>query len=83
MACAASAVLIGNSMAPAFAGNKNGSASNDDNTASPIKHVIVIIGENRSFDHVFATYKPANSTDTVMMPSERRFITVSVELAGL
>ena len=29
-------------------------------TASPIKHVIVIIGENRSFDHVFATYKPKN-----------------------
>ena len=27
-------------------------------TASPIKHVIVLIGENRSFDHVFATYKP-------------------------
>jgi phospholipase C len=25
---------------------------------SPIKHVIVIIGENRSFDHVYATYKP-------------------------
>ena len=30
----------------------------DTNTATPIKHVIVIIGENRSFDHVFATYKP-------------------------
>jgi len=28
-------------------------------TRSPIKHVIVIIGENRSFDHVFATYVPA------------------------
>ena len=27
-------------------------------TASPIQHVIVIIGENRSFDHVYATYKP-------------------------
>ncbi len=27
-------------------------------TASPIQHVIVIIGENRSFDHVFATYQP-------------------------
>jgi phospholipase C len=27
-------------------------------TTSPIKHVIVIIGENRSFDHVFATYQP-------------------------
>jgi len=32
--------------------------SGDGNTASPIKHVIVIIGENRSFDHVFATYRP-------------------------
>jgi phospholipase C len=30
----------------------------DTSTATPIKHVIVIIGENRSFDHVFATYKP-------------------------
>jgi phospholipase C len=27
-------------------------------TSGPIKHVIVIIGENRTFDHVFATYKP-------------------------
>ncbi len=26
--------------------------------ATPIQHVIVIIGENRTFDHVFATYKP-------------------------
>ncbi len=30
----------------------------DKDTSSPIKHVIVIIGENRSFDHVFATYVP-------------------------
>ena len=27
-------------------------------TATPIQHVIVIIGENRTFDHVFATYRP-------------------------
>lgn len=27
-------------------------------TRTPIKHAIVIIGENRTFDHVFATYKP-------------------------
>ena len=27
-------------------------------TASPIKHVVVIIGENHTFDNVFATYKP-------------------------
>ena len=30
----------------------------DNDTDRPIKHVIVIIGENRSFDHVFATYQP-------------------------
>jgi phospholipase C len=33
-------------------------ATSDSNTRSPIKHVIVIVGENRTFDHVFATYKP-------------------------
>ena len=27
-------------------------------TKSPIKHVIIIVGENRTFDHIFATYKP-------------------------
>jgi len=27
-------------------------------TASPIKHVVVIIGENHSFDNVFGTYQP-------------------------
>jgi phospholipase C len=33
---------------------------NDDKgkTSTPIKHVIVIVGENRTFDHIFATYKP-------------------------
>ena len=34
--------------------------SRDNSTTSPIKHVIVIVGENRSFDHVFATYVPKN-----------------------
>ena len=27
-------------------------------TTSPIKHVVVIIGENHTFDNVFATYQP-------------------------
>jgi phospholipase C len=35
-----------------------GRGPHDKDTASPIRHVIVIIGENRSFDHVFATYTP-------------------------
>jgi len=38
---------------------------NDDNTTSPIKHVIIIVGENRSFDHLFATYV-SPSGDSVM-----------------
>jgi phospholipase C len=35
-----------------------GDGSNDDKTTSPIKHVIIIVGENRTFDHIFATYVP-------------------------
>jgi phospholipase C len=34
-------------------------AEDHPTTATPIQHVIVIIGENRSFDHVYATYQPA------------------------
>ena len=37
---------------------------------TPIKHVIVIIGENRSFDHVFATYVPKNGQTVVNLLSE-------------
>jgi phospholipase C len=35
-----------------------GAHRNDVKTVSPIKHVIVIMGENRTFDHLFATYQP-------------------------
>jgi phospholipase C len=33
-------------------------SSSPSSTATPIQHVVIIIGENRSFDHVFATYVP-------------------------
>jgi phospholipase C len=35
-------------------------------TATPIKRVIIIVGENRSFDHLFATYTPKNTEDRVL-----------------
>jgi phospholipase C len=35
-------------------------------TASPIKHVIIIVGENRSFDHLFATYVPKSRDERVL-----------------
>ena len=34
-------------------------------TATPIKHVIIIIGENRTFDHLFATYVPKGHGQTI------------------
>ncbi|MEP6645004.1 MAG: hypothetical protein ABJA69_10945 [Acidobacteriaceae bacterium] len=46
--------LVAQAMAPAFAAAETNSLT----TITPIKHAIVIIGENRTFDHVFATYKP-------------------------
>src|SRR3984957_712683 len=35
-------------------------------TASPIKHVIIIVGENRSFDHLYATYVPKSRSEKVL-----------------
>ena len=51
-----SLALLQMSIGPAVASAPLRSA--DDDTVTPVKHVIVIIGENRSFDHVFATYIP-------------------------
>jgi len=58
---------VGASLAGAVPPQKKNS-NPDNNTTSPIKHVIVIIGENRSFDHVFATYvpKPGQSVDNLL-----------------
>jgi phospholipase C len=44
--------------------------SRDNITLTPIKHVIVIVGENRSFDHVFATYVPQNGQTVWNLLSE-------------
>src|SRR6202047_2185057 len=34
-------------------------------TASPIKHVIILIGENRGLDHTFGVYTPKGSGQTI------------------
>ena len=34
-------------------------------TLTPIQHVIIVVGENRSFDNVFATYQPADPSQQV------------------
>src|SRR5262249_18330673 len=39
-------------------------------TETPIKHVIVVIGENRSFDHVYGTYVPHHSQSILNLLSQ-------------
>jgi phospholipase C len=34
-------------------------------TVTPIKHVVIIVGENRSFDHLFATYVPKHREEGI------------------
>jgi phospholipase C len=61
-----SQLAVGPAFAAAAAKTPSTPPSRDNDTATPIKHVIVIIGENRSFDHVFATYVPKKKGETVM-----------------
>jgi len=46
-------------------GGGSGGSPTVSTTRSPIKHVIVVIGENRSFDNVFATYVPSDPSQSV------------------
>jgi phospholipase C len=39
-------------------------------TATPIKHVIVVIGENRTFDHIYGTYVPKSHDSILNLLSE-------------
>jgi phospholipase C len=60
-------------------GGNNAHKDGDDNspkkggskTVTPIKHVIVIVGENRSFDHLFATYVPKAGESVNNLLSEK------------
>jgi phospholipase C len=44
----------------AFAEDRDNHGNRDRETRTPIKHVIIIIGENRTFDHVFGTFQPGH-----------------------
>jgi phospholipase C len=59
LACVSAAAIGMNAFAPAALAARP-MKSGDGRTTTPIKHVIVIYGENRSFDHLFATYRPKN-----------------------
>ena len=55
---------------PMVQANEHDSNNQKGGTTSPIKHVILIIGENRTFDHVFATYKPKRGESVWNLLSE-------------
>ena len=57
----ASLVMLQLSLAGPMAGSAQGKDHDGEEhsqSRTPIKHVIVIVGENRTFDHIFATYEP-------------------------
>jgi phospholipase C len=51
---------------PAKAGDDLDKSADAIKTATPIKHVIIIVGENRSFDHLYATYVPKSKSEKVL-----------------
>ena len=46
-------------------GNKGANSARAVATESPIKHIIILIGENRGLDHTFGVYKPKGKGQTI------------------
>ncbi len=68
------------SMAAAVLGAAGLTACGDSGTsetASPIRHVIIVVGENRSFDHLFATYVPQHPQEGIHNLLSLQIVTAS------
>jgi len=59
LACAGAAALAMSALGASAVGAEAAPHHGDTSTSTPIKHVVVIFGENVSFDHYFATYPNA------------------------
>jgi phospholipase C len=57
------AALVGGSLT--YASMATAGTDNSGNTATPIKHVVVLFSENISYDHYFGTYPNAANTDGI------------------
>src|SRR5215813_700044 len=71
-----SAVLLASSLNSTL-GQANKAPKGDASTATPIKHVIVVVGENRSFDHLFATYVPLHPQEGIHNLLSEQIVTAS------
>jgi phospholipase C len=67
-----SAVAVSGAVAamPVYSADPD-TATDQLKTATPIKHVVVVIGENRTFDHVYGTYVPKSGDSILNLLSER------------
>ena len=69
----ASLVMLQMGLAGPFLGAAQAKDHDKDDggrSRTPIKHVIVIVGENRTFDHIFATYEPKGGESIQNLLSE-------------
>jgi phospholipase C len=62
-AAAATALVVTVGATQSWGGGGAGYSNKPVHTATPIKHVVVIFGENISFDHYFGTYPYATNAD--------------------
>ncbi|WOJ90844.1 alkaline phosphatase family protein [Methylocapsa polymorpha] len=60
-----------------FAAAAGADAAANVKTKSPIKHVIILIGENRGFDHTFGVYKPKGKGQTISNILSKGIVTAS------
>jgi acid phosphatase len=67
-----------NALGPSRGASRPQSATSATVTATPIKHVVVIIGENHTFDNVFGTYQPPKGHAVRNLLSEK-IVTASGE----
>jgi phospholipase C len=70
LACVSLVGMSAQIAAPAALAQAVSLAPHDLDTITPIKHVIVIYGENRSFDHVFGTYVSPSGASVLNILSE-------------
>jgi phospholipase C len=62
--------LVSCGLAAADDRNDRDDAAHRVHTDTPIKHLIVLIGENRTFDHIFATYQPKHGQSVANLLSK-------------
>ena len=68
--CACIATLMLNPIAASGQSATEAKGAKQKETETPITHIIVLIGENRTFDHVFATYVPQSKDSVLNLLSE-------------